>query len=113
VVQGAGLDVDHGTQGAALNAGAVRNEGSRGKDDISVGRIVFQNVMRVAERERELFPSGGVAFRRIGDEGLKGESDVRRCPPTLHTWVPSSHQESRERRFDSRKRLRKIDSCSS
>jgi hypothetical protein len=37
----------------------------------------------------------------------------RRYPPTLHSWVPSSHQESRDRRFEFRKRLWKISSCSS
>jgi hypothetical protein len=30
------------------------------------------------------FPGGGVVFRKIGDDGSKGERDVRRCPPTLH-----------------------------
>jgi hypothetical protein len=59
------------------------------------------------------FPSIGVAFRRIGDKGSKGESIVRRCPPTFHSWVPSSHHGSWERRFESRQRLRKIGSCSS
>jgi hypothetical protein len=56
------------------------------------------------ERKRESVPSR---------KGLKGERDVRRCPPTFHSWVRSSHQGSRERRFESRKRLRKIGSCSS
>jgi hypothetical protein len=46
----------------------------------------------------------GTLMPRRGYEG--------KCPPTLHSWVPSSHQGSQERRFESRKRLRKIGSCS-
>jgi hypothetical protein len=97
------------------------------------------NAARDASGSR--FPGGGVTIRRIGDEGSNGERDVRRCPPTLHSWahycrgkrgqgkrckrderrypptllgsVPSSLQGSRERRCESRKRLRKIGSCSS
>jgi hypothetical protein len=83
----------------------------------------------------------GVVFRRISEVGLKGKKDVSRCPytlhswthsrrkkrgqgksckrderkypPTFHRWVPSSHQGSWERRFESRKRLKNIGSCSS
>jgi hypothetical protein len=43
------------------------------------------------------FPVGGVAFRRIGDEGLKGERDVKRCRPTLHGCVLPSREEGRQR----------------
>jgi hypothetical protein len=42
---------------------------------------------------RNRFPSGGVPFRRIGDEGSKGESDVKRCPPMFHSWARSCRWE--------------------
>jgi hypothetical protein len=60
-----GCDAGRGTQNAARNQNAAWDaRGSR-------------------------FPVGGVASRRIGDEGMKGERDVKRCPPTLHSWAPS------------------------
>jgi hypothetical protein len=57
----------------------------------------------------------GWAHSRRGKRGhWRGcERDERRYPPTLHVWVPFSHQGSRERRFEPRKALRKIGSCSS
>jgi hypothetical protein len=35
----------------------------------------------------------GVALWRIRDEGLKEERDVRRCPPTFHSWARSRRGE--------------------
>jgi hypothetical protein len=46
-------------------------------------------------------------------QGKRCKGDERKYPLTFHSWVPSSHQGSRERRFESRKRLRKIGSCNS
>jgi hypothetical protein len=48
--------VGSGTLGAALNAGATRNEGARGEDDFPVGRIAFQDATRVTGREGESVP---------------------------------------------------------
>jgi hypothetical protein len=48
-------------------------------------------------------------------EGLVEERDEggeRGYPSTLHRRVPSSHQESRERRLSPQKRLRKTGACS-
>jgi hypothetical protein len=54
------------------DASAAR--GARARREVSAGR------------EAESVLVGGVAFRRIGNEGLKGKKDVRRYPPTLHSW---------------------------
>jgi hypothetical protein len=115
----------------------MRRRGAR--RDVKCERDVGRRGRDAARDARESwFPGERVAFRRIVDEGSKGEKDVRTCPPTFHSchslaggqgkrckiderkypstfhsWVPSSHQGSRKRRFESRKTLRKIGSCSS
>jgi hypothetical protein len=54
---------------------------------------------------------GTLLSEGLGEE--RDESGERRYPSTLHRRVPSSHQESRERRLSPRKRLKKTGSCNS
>jgi hypothetical protein len=128
---------NRGTQGAGC--GAKRKTRRRSRDEGA--RDAARNASVALDARGSRFPGRGVAFRRFRYEVSKGEKDVRRCPPklhgwaysrkgkrgygrrckrderkylpTLHDWVQSSHQGSRERRFESWKRLRKIGSCSS
>jgi hypothetical protein len=53
-----------------------------------------------------------VTLPQEGLEEVRDEDGERRYPSTLHRRLPSSHQESWERRLSPRKRLRKTDSCS-
>jgi hypothetical protein len=96
--QGAARFIRYGVRYKVLCSTSIVKRRARRENDFPVGRIAFQDATRDARarnasgarRERgagrvgELIPR-----RRIRDEGLKGERDAKRCPPTLHGWAPS------------------------
>jgi hypothetical protein len=95
--------------GTLTSRGRIRREGSvhvAQTDPPSTGKGVAGGGRAIHVAQMGTLPPEG-----LGEE--RDEGDERRYPSTLHRRVPSSYQESRERRLSPRRRLRKIGSCSS
>jgi hypothetical protein len=94
--------------GTLTSRGRIGEEGSvhvAQTGPLSIGKGLREEVTFHVAQKGTLQPEG------LGEE--RDEGGERRYPSTLHRRVPSSHQESRERRLSPRKRLRKTGSCSS